>query len=215
MKGYGYEGPIQKFIEKKFLSMDLDVDVFEPDNSQMEKMWGKAYVPGFRYEGRPNVVGTLKSRGDGRSLILNGHVDVVTDEPVSAWDYDPWEGRILDDKMIGRGTADMKGGLAAMIMAVDSLLESGVKPKGDILIQSVVSEEDTNNGTLSCITRGYKADAAIITEPTEFQVLIGHPGAMEMEITVKGKSGHQAYKRKLINAIDKTCTLLKILNEIY
>lgn len=89
------------------------------------------------YEGRPNVVAKLSGNGKGRSLILNGHVDVVSPEPVEHWEYDPWEARIEGNRIYGRGTNDMKAGLIANLMAVKCLLNLGLEPAGDIILQSV------------------------------------------------------------------------------
>jgi len=212
-KKTGYELEAQNCVKDKLGGMGFDLQIFEPDPEEL-KHFGTAYIPGFEYKNRPNVVGTLKGEGGGRSLILNGHVDVVTAEPSSAWKHDPFGGEIEGERMYGRGTADMKGGITAMISALDAILEAGAKLKGDVIFQSVVSEEDTNNGTLACVAKGHRADAAIVAEPTELGVHIGHPGSMHLNIKVKGKSGHQAMKYECINAIEKMTSIINIMNEI-
>ena len=140
----------------------------------------------LNYDQRPNVVATFKGTGGGRSLILNGHIDTVTVAPREAWTRDPFSGDIENGLMYGRGTSDMKGGLMAAVMAMSFLRESGITLAGDVLIQSVVNEEHAGNGTLDLVRRGYRADAAIVLEPTNNRVAVSHPGGLYWEITVPG-----------------------------
>jgi acetylornithine deacetylase len=95
-------------------------------------------------------------------LIFNGHVDVVSAEPLGHWSHNPWGGDIVTGRMYGRGAADMKSGVAAMIYALKAVHEAEVKLCGDVLIESVIDEECTGNGTLSCLAQGYRADAAVV-----------------------------------------------------
>ncbi|MGH7266128.1 MAG: M20/M25/M40 family metallo-hydrolase [Candidatus Rokuibacteriota bacterium] len=141
----------------------------------------------LNYENRPNVVGVFRGQGGGRSLILNGHVDTVTVEPKAAWRRDPFGAEIADGLLYGRGASDMKGGLAAAIMAVTYLRETGVRLAGDVIVQSVVNEEHAGNGTLDLVRLGYRADAAIVLEPTENGVAVSHPGGLYWQITVPGR----------------------------
>ncbi|MDX1527477.1 MAG: M20/M25/M40 family metallo-hydrolase [Gammaproteobacteria bacterium] len=140
----------------------------------------------LNYRDRPNVVGTFRGTGGGRSLILNGHIDTVTVEPSDAWTRDPFSGDIDDGLMFGRGTSDMKGGLMAAIMAMAYLREAGVELKGDVIIQSVVNEEHAGNGTLDLVRRGCRADGAIVLEPTNNRVAVSHPGGIYWQVTVPG-----------------------------
>lgn len=140
----------------------------------------------LNYRGRPNVVGVIEGTGGGRSLILNGHIDTVTLEPVGAWTKEPFGAEIEDGLMYGRGTSDMKGGLMAALMALTYLREAGVTVPGDITFQSVVNEEHAGNGTLDLICRGYTADAAIVLEPTNNSVAVSHPGGLYWQVTVPG-----------------------------
>lgn len=203
----GQEGEIQKWLIKELEGMGCEVDVFEPDNEKIGKY--EDFNSGHDYAGRPNVVGTLRGTGGGRSLILNGHVDVVPLGNRNEWKHDPWGGEIVEGKMFGRGTADMKAGVAAMITAVKCLIEAGIKLKGDVIIQSVVDEEGGGNGTLACVDKGYRADAAIVTEPTCLAIMPTHRGAMHLKIATKGKATHACFKWKGVNAIEK---MLKIIN---
>ena len=103
----------------------------------------------------------------------------------------------------------MKGGISAMIMAVKFIKEAKIRLKGDIILQCVVDEEGGGNGTLACVDRGYKADAAIVTEPTNLKIMIAHRGAMHLRVKVKGKSTHACFRWEGVSAIEK---ILKIIN---
>ena len=140
----------------------------------------------LNYDNRPNVVGTFRGTGGGRSLILNGHIDTVTVEPEEAWTRNPFSGDIDTGLMYGRGTSDMKGGLMAAVMAMAYLLEAGASLKGDVILQSVVNEEHAGNGTLDLVRRGYRADGAIVLEPTNNTIAVSHPGGLYWQVTVPG-----------------------------
>lgn len=140
----------------------------------------------LNYRGRPNVVGVFRGEGGGRSLILNGHIDTVTLEPRAQWTKDPFGAEIEDGRMYGRGTSDMKGGMAAALMAMTFLREAGVPLAGDVIYQSVVNEEHAGNGTLDLVRRGWKADAAIVLEPTNNTLSVGHTGGLYWQVTVPG-----------------------------
>jgi len=129
-----------------------------------------AHMPGFSpvigcYDDAVNVVGTRRARGKGRSLILNGHIDVVPEGPLGMWDTLPYEPRVDGGWMSGRGAGDMKAGLVSNLFALGALRDLGLAPAGDIHYKSVVEEECTGNGALACLQRGYRADAALISEP--------------------------------------------------
>ena len=140
------------------------------------------------------MVGILEGEGKGRSLILNGHVDTVPPGDTTLWKHNPFGGEIEGDRIFGRGSVDMKGGISAMIMAVKFIKEAKIRLKGDIILQCVVDEEGGGNGTLACVDRGYKADAAIVTEPTNLKIMIAHRGAMHLRVKVKGKSTHACFR---------------------
>ena len=140
----------------------------------------------LNYRDRPNVVATFRGAGGGRSLILNGHIDTVTIEPTGEWTRDPFGAEIENGLMYGRGTSDMKGGLMAAMLAMTYLIETGAELRGDVIVQSVVNEEHAGNGTLDLVRRGYRADAAIVLEPTNNAVCVSHPGGLYWQVTVPG-----------------------------
>ncbi|MCK4786307.1 MAG: M20/M25/M40 family metallo-hydrolase [Desulfobacteraceae bacterium] len=189
----GNEGECQKYIANWFKDLGLEVDIFNPGEvKDFDKFPG--FLPEFwekqDFEDRPNVVTTVKGSGGGRSLILNGHVDVVPKEPLWCWTGDPFDGAIKEEKIYGRGSLDMKGGLACSMMAIKILLTQGVKLKGDLIFESVVDEESSiSHGTLACIAKGYRAEGAIITEPNNMTISPCSLGGSVWRITVIGKSG--------------------------
>src|SRR5699024_5109406 len=105
-----------------------------------------------------NVVGVMKGTGGGKSVILNGHVDVVPEGEHDQWTDNPYSGAIRDGKMYGRGTTDMKGGNTSLMIAMDAIKSLGIRLKGDVIFQSVIEEESGGAGTLEAILQGYKAD---------------------------------------------------------
>jgi len=156
-------------------------------------------------KGRANLVGIWRGKERGRSLLLNGHVDVVPPGPIEKWTVaGPWSGEIIAGKIYGRGSTDMKGGLAAAVFAMKALLKAGYRPKGDVFIQSVVGEEtmETSAGTGAALERGYGADAAIVCEtsspPQRFSINIASPGLVLMQVKVKGKAAHISMRSELI-----------------
>lgn len=209
---YGNELNGQKIIINKLSQMGLEVDVFEPDNEKLQQY--EEADEGHDYRDRPNVVGLYKGSGGGKSLILNGHIDTMPFDKLDEWVTHPLNPIIKDGKLYGRGSCDMKAGVAAMILALETLIENGVTLKGDVIIQSVVDEEGGGNGTLACIERGYVADAAIVTEPTSLEIMPAHMGWLFYKIEFRGKSLHSALKWKGVNAIEKAMKLIGALQEL-
>ncbi|QBJ96640.1 ArgE/DapE family deacylase [Rhodococcus sp. ABRD24] len=181
--------------------------------------------------GRTNAVGTIKGSGGGRSLILNGHVDVVPPGNTAKWESgDPFSGRIDDDRIWGRGASDMKAGLVAQAFAVKALQRAGVHLSGDLIIQAVVGEEvmDHECGVTSTLEHGYRADAAVVAEPsgpTQLGVIPVTPGLLWFSVTVGGKATHSSMRGQTIraggggssigvNAIDKGMLVFQALQRL-
>lgn len=134
---------------------------------------------------RVNVVGMLPGTGMGRSLILNGHMDTVGVDEME----DPFSGFIEDGRLYGRGSQDMKGSLAAMLGSIKALVDGGVTLAGDVIVTAVADEENQSLGTIELV-KSLKADAAIVTEPTDLQVVSAHRGWIWYEVEVEGKAAH-------------------------
>jgi acetylornithine deacetylase len=149
------------------------------------------------------VVGTVGQSAGGRDLILNGHVDVVPPGDPDSWSLSPWDGRVADGRVWGRGALDMKGGLVAGLFAADAIQKAGVRLKGRLVLQSVIGEEDGGVGTLAAVQRGYRADGAVIMEPTGLTICTSQAGALNFRVTVRGKSAHGCVREEGVSAIEK------------
>ena len=210
----GEEGEAQAYVAERLSEVGAETSIAEPDVAalfesfphiaQYPTHWQHDLIlpdeqlptyPALRdsglelvlnYRGRPNVAGVVKGAGGGRSLILNGHVDTVTIEPASEWARDPFGGEIDGGRLFGRGASDMKGGVMAALMALSFLREVGVELKGDVIFQSVVNEEHSGNGTLDVVRRGFRADGAIVLEPTHNRIAVSHSGGLYWQVTVPG-----------------------------
>ena len=137
----------------------------------------------------------------GRSLILQGHVDVVPEGPQEMWTHPPYAAVVKDGWMYGRGAHDMKSGVAAMVRAMDAIRAAGLEPAADVHIQTVTEEESTGNGALATLLRGYRADAALIPEPTGGTITRAHTGTLWFRIRVRGVPVHVAVAQSGSNAI--------------
>jgi acetylornithine deacetylase len=142
---------------------------------------------------QPNVVARRTGQGDGPALLFNGHSDVVpvTDEQTEAWSLgSPWDGQMVDNKICGRGSSDMKGGIVAFLWAIKALAESGIHLQGDLLA-TIVSGEETGNhkvGVDTLAPAGYQASFAVMVEPTEMQICPASVGEFYFLIRVEGRS---------------------------
>jgi acetylornithine deacetylase len=208
----GGEGPAQAFVVDALRALDLPVDVWELDARELEGRHGYGQTD-LDYAGRPNMVARLAGTGGGRSLILNGHVDVVPIEDPALWTRDPWSGEVIDGRVYGRGASDMKASLASMLWALRAL-RATTRLRGDVLFESVVDEESTGNGTLATLARGYLADAAIVGEPTSLDLVPGHQGLFWFRLSTPGISAHGAYRTRGVNAIEKASALYWGLREL-
>jgi acetylornithine deacetylase len=198
----GNEKGVQSIVIEKLKQLQLEVDVWDPKFEELEK---HPYFIASRqsYEGSPNVVGVLRGQGGGKSIILNGHIDVVPEGDITKWSQSPFSGHIENNKMYGRGTTDMKGGNVSLLLAMEAIINSGIKLKGDVIFESVIEEETGGVGTLATLVRGYQADAAIIPEPTNMKLFIKQQGSMWFRVTVEGLSAHGGTRYEGVSAIDK------------
>ncbi len=186
----GQEHTAQDFLYKAFADRDLAMDRWSIDVGEIEDHPGFSPVT-VNYDNAVNVVGTHRPASEkGRSLILNGHVDVVPVGPLDMWTTPPYEPRLEGDWLYGRGSGDMKAGIAANLFALDALRRAGVQPASSVYMQSVTEEECTGNGALSCLVRGYHADAVLITEPTHDRLVRANVGVLWLQIELRGRPAH-------------------------
>jgi acetylornithine deacetylase len=207
----GNEAAVAHYIEAVTRRLGLDVEVFEVDHDVIRNHPAVIPMPPETdYRGRPNVVATRRGAG-GRPLYLFGHIDTVPVDPNTTWLHEPFGGEVAEGRIFGRGSADMKGGLAIAITALEILTELDVKLAGDVAAQFVIEEESGGNGTLAAVLAGwFAADGACIQlEPTSTgQVLVSNRGAQFFRITVPGTEGGVEYLHDLTSAIDKSIVVL-------
>jgi len=197
-EGFGPTDPAQpptgETLVNQYLKPLMEASGLETD------MWEVA-------QGRANLVGVCKGKGQGRSLLINGHVDVVPPGDSTKWTVaGPWSGQVINGRIYGRGSTDMKGGLAAAVFAAKALRQVGLEPQGDFSVHSVVGEEhqETYAGTGAALERGHRADAAIVAEasgpPHRFSINTASPGLVVMQVRVKGKATHISMRDELVRA---------------
>jgi acetylornithine deacetylase len=205
----GNEGEVQRRVRAAYEARGLAVDEWEATPEEIAPYLVHVGEQS-RYAGRPNLVATRKGAGDGRSLMLQGHVDTVDPGDPALWTRNP-AGEATADRVYGRGAADMKGGIVTNIAALDVLSDLGITLDGDVLLAASVGEEDGGLGALSTILRGHRADAVVITEPTELNVVIAQGGSLVFRITVTGRSAHGASRNEGVSAVEKFIPLFQDL----
>ena len=209
----GEEGAVQEKVEHAFRGRGLEVDVWEATGEETEP-YRDHVGDQASYADRPNVAGNRRGRGGGRSLLLNAHVDTVAPGEPEAWHHDPLGGEVVGDRLYGRGSCDMKGGLVTHLAALDALEAAGVELLGDVTVTSTVGEENGGLGALSAVLRGYRADAALITEPTRLRLVPAQGGSLVFRLTVPGRSAHAAVRDEGVSALEKFVPLFEALREL-
>jgi acetylornithine deacetylase len=211
----GREAPGQAIMRRAFV--DLGLEPVEVPLSR-EALAGHPGAAPFSWDvaGKANVLATWEPNGpaDGRSLILNGHIDVVSPEPVSLWSGAPFSARRDGDWLYGRGAGDMKAGLAAIVGAVRGLRGLGVTPRAPVQLQSVVEEECTGNGALACVLAGHTAEAAILTEPTQGAIWTAQVGVLWFAVRVLGAPAHAGDAGEGANAIEAAYAVIEALRAL-
>jgi succinyl-diaminopimelate desuccinylase len=179
------EGAVAAFVERWLRKEGFEVEVQE-------------VAPG-----RPNVLGRVGERGAGPTLLLEGHTDVVTEGDARAWTYPPFAAEVVDGRIYGRGAADMKGGLAAALVAAAALKRSGVRLGGSLVVGALVDEEgDMLGATHLCGTAtGRELTAAIICEPEQNELCLEQRGVVWARVLVRGRMAHGAMPEAGINPV--------------
>jgi acetylornithine deacetylase len=200
----GNERAAQEIVASELRSMGLEPDVWDITPG------GPGFSPPLiDYAGRPNVTAVLEGSGGGRSLTFNGHIDVVPVAPEHHWTRDPWGAEIVDGRMYGRGAADMKAGVVAMLGAVRVLRDAGLR--GDIRIETVIEEECTGNGAAACRARGPRTDAALIPEPFNHAALEAQVGVLWARVIVEGRAAHAERADQAENAALKALPVIEAI----
>ena len=182
----GNEKDVQDWLEASLKGFDFDVvDKFAVDPDGV----------------RPNVCAKIKGTGGGKSLLFNGHMDVVPVGKPEIWCCDPFKPVVKDGKVFGRGSSDMKGGITAAIWALKALKDCGVKLRGDVILQAATGEESQQAediGTVKCLERGYTADFAIVCEPTDMEIHITSSALFFFELQIEGKAVHTSARNQAV-----------------
>jgi len=211
----GGETKANQLLAELYRQQDLELDTWE------------------EAPGRANLVGVWKGTGGGKSLIHNGHIDTVPAGRVENWTSgDPFSGKVEKDRIYGRGTCDMKGGLVCQAFAVRAMQKAGLRLAGDLILSSTVGEENMDSATIGAgalVKRGYKADAAVVAEasapPHPLAIVPVSPGLWWVSITVAGKASHASMRAETfraggmgaqvaVNAIDKGVFLINAIRKL-
>jgi acetylornithine deacetylase len=189
------ETPVARYLGEFFAARGYDVQLQEVQ------------------PGRLQTIATLKGSGGGRTLMFNGHIDI---DPLAAgWRHDPWTPRLDGDRLFGAGIRNMKGGVAAMIEAAETIRRAGVSLKGDLVVACVVGELQGGVGTTYLCTHGPLTDMAVVPEPFGADnILTVHAGVVEMAIHTLGSSRHISRMEEAVDAIEKMCKVIPVLKNV-
>ena len=210
----GHETAAQEIVAARLREAGCEVDVFDVDAVRLSLLpgWGPT---GLEYAGRPDVVGIIRGTGGGRSLILNAHVDAVAPGPAELWGRDAWSAEIVGDRLYGRGSWDDKAGVATLVWLVEALHDAGVRLAGDLIVESVIEEEISGNGTLACTERGFRGDAAVVIDGRgPGAAVTAHGGQLWFRVTARGRSAAAVESRRGVNAIELLLPILERLHAL-
>jgi acetylornithine deacetylase len=212
------EVALQEYLAARLQAAGAEIDLWEPDAEQLR---GKPLVPpGLDFVGRPQLVARVRGAGGGRSLLFNGHIDVVSAEPLEQWTSAPFCAEVRDGKLYGRGSCDMKGGIAAMVLATEVLAAHDLKLAGDLLVATNTDEESSGAGGTAIVERGIQADAGIVTEATGFDTWVSCRGSEYGVVRVPGRPGHAEVRQPAwqeggaVNAIEKATVVIDALRSL-
>jgi acetylornithine deacetylase len=215
--GSAAENEIQRLLADRWRAEGLDVDLFDIDPQALA---AEPDFPGMEVDRTAGVgvVARLAGVGDGPTLLLNGHTDVVPPGDPAKWSGDPFEPvlRIVDGRecLVARGACDMKAGLVAAWYAVRAVRAAGVVLRGDVLLAPVSGEEDGGLGTYALLRQGVRADACIVPEPTDLDVVAANGGALTFRLLVHGAATHASRRTEGVSAIDKLVPVLAALTRL-
>ena len=207
----GSEEAVAGWAAEALLELGLAVETIQPaiEDIRADSAWPGEEMP---RSSLPVVIGRA-GRPGGRRIVLSGHLDVVPPGDLATWTDDPWSGQVRDGNVYGRGACDMKGGVASILAAVRALAAAGDLGRlgGELIVALVPSEEDGGQGTLAAIRAGVTGDAAIITEPSDLDVVVAHAGAITFRLVVPGRAAHASRRREGVSALDNLWVLARAL----
>lgn len=210
----GNEASAMKVMEAELEKLSFEPTRIEIDPDELSRHPGFAPVP-WSYDGRFNVAARREANAEGgRGVIFNGHLDVVSPEPLELWDRDPFDPAVKDGWLFGRGAGDMKSGVAAMTYAVHAAEKAGFGFKAPVTIEAVIEEECGGNGALACVAAGREAEAVVIPEPFGHTILNAQLGVLWFKVRLSGVPRHVLEARAGVNAIEKCIPLIAALREL-
>jgi acetylornithine deacetylase len=208
----GAEGPCQDMMADLLNQRGYEVDDWKIEIDDVKDLPGYGPIE-HDFSRARSVVGTYRpANAVGKSLILQGHCDVVPAGPLDMWDTPPFQPTVRDGWLYGRGAGDMKSGTIAALYALDALRSAGLKPTARIHLQSVIEEESTGVGALSTLQRGYRADCCLIPEPTDGRLIRSQVGVIWFRLKVRGRPAHVAQAGSGSNAIKAAYHLVQALD---
>ncbi len=208
------EGPAQDYMAAALRERGYSVDDWTIRLEDLESLPGYGPIEGDFSRARTVVGSRRPAEVKGRSLIVQGHLDVVPEGPVEMWETPPYDPVVRDGWMNGRGAGDMKAGTVAALFALDALRRAGFEPAATVHFQSVIEEESTGLGALSTLQRGYRAECALIPEPTGHNMTRSQVGVIWFKLRVRGKPVHVSVAGEGANAIMAAYDVLKDLSAL-
>jgi acetylornithine deacetylase len=205
------EVALQRLLADRLRARGAEIDLWEPEPGDVAGH--PLSIDGIAFSGRPQLAAWLRGSGGGQSLLLNGHIDVVPARRADGWEHDPFDPQVVDGRIVGRGACDMKGGIAAMVVAAEVLADTGTL-RGDLVVCTNTDEESSGVGGLACARRGVTGDFTIVTEPSGLEVWPACRGTVYCTIEVPGRAGHTEEEHPhwrdggAVNAIDKARFIL-------
>lgn len=213
----GREKAGQEYLEKLFEDMGVDKLIKDPMQETIIQKCMEIYGegnPGHNQEDRYNVYAEFCGKDRKRSLMFNGHIDTMSPGDESEWMSPPHEPVVREGRLYGLGSADMKAGLMAGIMAVKLLKDAGMELPCDVRFTSVVDEEGGGNGSMQAAMNGQTADGIVVCEPTSSEIVTAHVGFVFFRVEIEGKANHAGEKRLGVSAIDKAIKIIRGLEEL-
>lgn len=218
--GYGIDGGLEKggqeYLKSLFGKLGANQIVEDQMSEAVIQKCMRQYNegnPGHNYDGRYNLYAAFWGKG-GKSILFNSHIDTMPPGNEMDWRTPPFEPTIKDGKMYGLGTADMKAGLMASVMAVKLIQDAGYELPGDVIITSVCDEEGGGNGSMQAAVNGLKADAVVNCEGTGRELILAHMGFVFFRVSFEGKANHSGAKWKGVSAIEKALKIIRALEEL-
>jgi acetylornithine deacetylase len=208
----GNEGEVNRFLSHRLKDLVDECELIRIDDSIITDPDYSFALEGHSYKSTPNLRCEILGTGGGKSVVFNTHVDVV---PPSAGQLDPFNPRMENGIVYGRGACDAKGQIAALFGLILLRRRENIHLKGNLIFDFVFEEECGGNGTLAMIRRGIEADAAVVLEPSELAIIPSVRGAVWFEVTVYGRAGHSGRSQDTVSALKKAYEAMRIMEEYH